>query len=426
MLVASVVLVCVAVCVAQFARRMASAGSLYTFASHGLGPFGGWLTGWTMAIAYTFGAIVSVFGVSLNLGGWLSLFGLPTLTNGSQIVLALLVAILATLFSFTGIRLSTRLSLGLELLSILAILTVLFATFANKGVGDTQQLSLSHVTMSGVLFGVLLSVLWATGFESGATLGPEAKNPYQAIPRSILAVAIAAGVFFTIAAYGEIRGFNALGTNIGSSASPLNDIANGVGLRGFDYVIDLGIAMSFFAAVVACLNAGSRTVFAMSRDGMLSTRLGVIHARTRTPHMALVVLSALAIIVPLGLLVATGNAVNSLGYVATVGTFAYSVGYVLISAATPFYLRRRGDLGAGTLVAAIVGVVGLIAVLGSSIYPVPAYPFNLIGYLYFTALALGALWYPIAVRRSPDVAKRIGRNPDEVENVAPEPAPALR
>ncbi len=415
MLLASLVLVCVAICVAQFARRIASAGSLYTFTSHGLGPLAGWLSGWTMVIAYSCGAFLSVFGVSLNLGGWLALFGLPGEATASQFVLCLVIAVVAAYFSFTGVRLSTRISLGLELLSILAILTVLFATFATKGVSDSRQLSFSGVTANGVLFGILLSVLWATGFESGANLGLEAKNPFHAIPRSVLAVAIGAGIFFTLAAYAEIRAFNTAGTDISKSFAPLNDIATSVGLRGFNYVIDLGIAMSFFAAIVACLNAASRTLFAMSRDGMLPARIGTIHARTRTPYIALLLLGALAVIVPLLLLIATNNPTNSLAYIATVGTFAYSVGYLLISAATPFYLHRLQKLDTGTLVAAIVGALGLFLVLGSSIYPVPAFPFNVIGYLYFLLLALGAVWYVVAVRRSPDVAKRIGRNPYEVE-----------
>ena len=42
---------CCAVSIAEFARRLPSAGSLYTYNSHGLGGAGGFLTGWMMVFA---------------------------------------------------------------------------------------------------------------------------------------------------------------------------------------------------------------------------------------------------------------------------------------------------------------------------------------------------------------------------------------
>ena len=44
--------VCCAVSIAEFARRLPSAGSLYTYNSHGLGETAGFLTGWMMVFAY--------------------------------------------------------------------------------------------------------------------------------------------------------------------------------------------------------------------------------------------------------------------------------------------------------------------------------------------------------------------------------------
>jgi amino acid transporter len=43
---------CCASSIAEFARRLPSAGSLYTYSSRGLGRTGGFLTGWMMVFAY--------------------------------------------------------------------------------------------------------------------------------------------------------------------------------------------------------------------------------------------------------------------------------------------------------------------------------------------------------------------------------------
>src|ERR1700744_2041874 len=51
-LIALVASLCCAVSIAEFARRLPSAGSLYTYNSRGLGRTGGFLTGWMMVFAY--------------------------------------------------------------------------------------------------------------------------------------------------------------------------------------------------------------------------------------------------------------------------------------------------------------------------------------------------------------------------------------
>src|SRR5271169_2048520 len=54
---------CCASSIAEFARRLPSAGSLYTYNSRGLGRAGGFLTGWMMIFAY---ALYAPAGVALT------------------------------------------------------------------------------------------------------------------------------------------------------------------------------------------------------------------------------------------------------------------------------------------------------------------------------------------------------------------------
>src|SRR5215471_11912896 len=54
---------CCAISIAEFARRLPSAGSLYTYNSRGLGRAGGFLTGWMMIFAY---ALYVPAGISLT------------------------------------------------------------------------------------------------------------------------------------------------------------------------------------------------------------------------------------------------------------------------------------------------------------------------------------------------------------------------
>ena len=51
-LITFVASLCCAISIAEFARRLPSAGSLYTYNSRGLGPTAGFLTGWMMVFGY--------------------------------------------------------------------------------------------------------------------------------------------------------------------------------------------------------------------------------------------------------------------------------------------------------------------------------------------------------------------------------------
>ena len=51
-LIAFAASLCCASSIAEFARRLPSAGSLYTYTSRGLGQTGGFLAGWMMIFAY--------------------------------------------------------------------------------------------------------------------------------------------------------------------------------------------------------------------------------------------------------------------------------------------------------------------------------------------------------------------------------------
>ena len=62
-LIAFVASVCCASSIAEFGRRLPSAGSLYTYNSRGLGKTAGFLTGWMMVFAY---AVYVPAGIALT------------------------------------------------------------------------------------------------------------------------------------------------------------------------------------------------------------------------------------------------------------------------------------------------------------------------------------------------------------------------
>ncbi|MBV8223060.1 MAG: APC family permease, partial [Candidatus Eremiobacteraeota bacterium] len=193
---ATAIMLLVALNVNQFARRSVSPGSLYTFVAQGLGPTLGVISGWSMVIAYLIigGAVlagcanyVTVVAHALIGPG----FDGP-LTVGAMIAAALG----AWYIAYRDVKLSTQLMLLIEFASIVLIMTLSFAFFFKRGaVLDPAQLMLSGVTPVSIGHAMVLAIFSYVGFESAASLGHEAMDPLRSIPRSVLFTVVAVGAY---------------------------------------------------------------------------------------------------------------------------------------------------------------------------------------------------------------------------------------
>ena len=114
-LIATVSILLVASSINQFARRSASPGSFYSYIITGLGPFWGSVTGWALLIAYIGCASAVTSGFSNYSNVFLkSVFGFQI-----PAVLLIGLSVLAAWYvAYKDIKLSARLSLGLEFASV--------------------------------------------------------------------------------------------------------------------------------------------------------------------------------------------------------------------------------------------------------------------------------------------------------------------
>ena len=403
---ATLIVLAVGYCLAQFARRSVSAGSVYTYTTKGLGPVAGFASGWGILIGYAFIAMGSIIGFGIFAGSAVSEVGLPG--ADTWMVLLLMAACVAGVMYSTimGVRLSTRLSLVLEIASIGAILVVAVAAYAHYGLSlDTGQLSLDGASFDGIVLGVVLAILGFVGFESAASLGEEAKNPYRAIPRAILWSGAGAGLLYILGSYLQIK---ALGGGIVDSASPLNTIADEAGVGFLGVVIDIGVAASFFACACASVNAASRIVYAMGQEGVVSSMAATTSEEHKTPHVAIAVLSVGALIVPCAMTINGTDPIMILAYLGTIGTFGYMLSYGLVALAAPMWLKKIGEF---SLLTAIIGpVVTLVMayVFYRNVWPVAAYPFNVLPWIFAGMMTAGFAWYAVVRLRAPEAAARMG------------------
>ncbi|MEH1821546.1 MAG: APC family permease [Nostoc sp.] len=408
----------VAVNINQFARRSASPGSLYSYIVKGLGSTAGVMSAWGLILGYLFTGMSTLSGFAIFGESLLGHIGIHTHT----LTLFALGTILAWYVGYKDIQLSAKMMLVLEGISIVSILLLGMIVWAHKGFAiDLSQLTLKGATPGGISLGIVLVVFGFSGFESSTSLGDEAKKPLKNIPKSLIQSTMWSGVFFMFMAYVEVLGFSGSSVDLGKTEEPLTFLANqaGVGLLGT--LISIGALLSFFACTLACINPAARIVFMMARDGLFHNSLGKAHDSNLTPHTAIALCSLITFIVPSALNLFNIKPFEILGYTGTLCTYGFLVVYILVSIAAPIYLYRINKLRSMDILFSVLGVVfmmipvlGTVGIPGSTLFPVPAAPYNTFPYLVLLYFVAGFGWLVIQKLRYPRMVKKMERSIDDI------------
>lgn len=406
-LIATVSILLVASGINQFARRSASPGSFYTYAIEGLGSFWGGVTGWALLIAY----IGCASAVTTGFSNYSNVLFESVAGVKIPAVVFIAISVLAAWYvAYKDIKLSTRLTLILEFASVTLVLLLVGVTLYNYGFKlDFDQLALKTTSFDALRGGLVLALFSFAGFESAATLGSEAKDPLHNIPRAIVRSAVIVGAIFVLSSYAQVIGFQGYSETLDKSSAPLNVLADRAGLSAISFLVNIGAIISFFACVLASINAAARILFLMSRHGIFHDSAGDAHATNATPHKA-VTIAAIVSFIPAAILSLKGAGdFDIYGWVGTVATLGFITTYIIVSVAAPVYLKRRGELKAQhvAIAAVSVGILGL-AIIGN-LYPVPPAPYNWLPYLFFALLLGGIAWIAVIHRYHPHVVDEIHR-----------------
>jgi amino acid transporter len=389
--IGTVVMMIVALSFIAFSRCIAHAGSAYAYVSRTFGRRCGFIAGWTLLLTY----LAYAGGVSAVVGSLLqaALQNCGLHLEPLWVVFGVGAILLATYCAYRDMRIAARLMLGLEGLSVLAIL-VLSCVIVAK-VAPTTSLPVAPFMppaefdgWSGVGYGLVFTVLSFAGFEGAATLGEEVVNPRRSIPIAIAGTVILVGAFFVFVSYAQVIGYGLDQiAMLGSAGAPLNDLAIKYVSKDFATAIDVAVAVSAFACVIGSLSAAARLLFALGRAA-LAPRIGEVNASRGTPGAAVVLSGGLCL---LGLLVWAPflDAADYYGYLATIGTLALILVYGGVTGA-----KLVESLGAGHWVWALLGLAGMLILLWplyNSIYPIPDFPRNLWPYVVIAWIFAGAL-----------------------------------
>lgn len=392
---ATAAILLVAANLVPMALRSNGAGSLSEFVALGLGERWRGVAGWLLLLTYL-AAGVAVLAASVDYATSL-LAGLRITLPPALLVLAL--GALAATLALRNVRLSTGVMLGLELLSITLVLLLCVAVLVHQGAAAVTAFRWPGVSFAQLDSALLIGILSFAGFETAAGLGDEAKDPRRAIPRALLLTPALTGIFFVICSAVLVLGFQRYGIPVATSEAPLNDLADAIERPGLGVLISFGAMISLFACTVATFVAVSRVAFSLARCGDLPAVFARVDSRHGLPRRAVLVAVTLVLGLALGMAL-RAKPMEIYDWFGTFATFGFASIYLLACLGMPLFLRRRGELRPRHLAAAVAGVAVLLYVLGSSVYPVPAAPMNVLPWLFLGLLA-GGVGFSALCRRRP-------------------------
>ncbi len=411
-LLATIVCLMVASTVAEFSRKLPTAGFAYTFGTRTFGPRAGFLIGWVLLAGYLPLVSTLLDGMSFLLAGFLK-------DNlGVDVPWYLLAVGIAGLVFFvfsTGIRHSAQVALfflGLELL----IMTLFGLTILVKGGAEGVSLAPFNPANSlqgvgGIGFGVLWGILMFVGFESAGTLGEETVNPKRNVPLALYIAIGVVGVFYTFALFCAAIGFGpSHAADFSTDQAPWSTLAHRY-WGGASWVVILTALNSIFAVSLSGFNAITRVVHTMGREHILPDTLGQVHPRTQVPLPAGIAYMAGSLIVGLVLGIAWGpiNWYNAGGSLIGLGIV---VTYIIISLAVMVYYRRHFRSEFSLLRHGVVPVVAsliLLLPIYGLLYPVPPFPINLVPYIFVIWVLVGVGYLLYTSARRPAVLAGMGR-----------------
>lgn len=398
----TVMLLFVAISLNQFAKRYTSAGSMYEYTVKGLGPKAGGMSGWCLIFAYMFIGIAGVTGFTHFASMLLTQAGATGYLSHPWITLFAICVAVSWFLAYKDITFSTVLMLILEGVSVTVImLLALVAVFKTGAVDSAQLHPMAGHGLKDIGLGVVVAIFSLVGFECATAFGEEAKKPLIMIPRAVIASLLITGAFFVFITYVETHALANNSTTLDQLTAPLTTLSGNLGMSWMGIVIEFGAMTSFFALAMSCLNAGARIIFSMARYGIFPISMGSSHKHNLTPHVSLTIFAIVQFLIPtIFMLISYAGGYNADGIcvpydafnaAGLFGAMGFSGAYVLISLATPFYLKRIGELKSWHVVVCVMAELLLLVPIVGLVWPVPPFPANVQPYIFGVYLLVGGV-----------------------------------
>ncbi len=215
------------------------------------------------------------------------------------VLIALLFLLVVALINFRGISESVKLNMGLTAIEVtgLAIIILIGIVALFGGTGEPSrnfEFPADASVPIAILGGAALSFYALIGFEDAVNVAEETQDPARTFPRALFGGLLIAGVIYLLVTLTASMVVPA--ADLAESDGPLLEVVEqgplGIPSRLFALIALLAVANG---ALINLIMA-SRLLYGMARQGILPEPFARVHRSRRTPWVAIVFTTALAML----------------------------------------------------------------------------------------------------------------------------------
>ena len=278
--VCAIVVALIILCYAEVGSRFTETGGPYLYAREAFGTAVGFEVGWLMWLAR-----LTAFAANCNL----LIDYLPaTARYWREAIIVVVVAALAAI-NILGVRDAARVT---NLFTVGKLIPIVLFIAVGMFFLNSQNYSFGARPAYGDFSSSVLILIYAfSGFEMAAIPAGEVRDPQRDLPLALItAIGVVALLYISI----QVICIGALPA-LATSKKPLADASSIFLGKAGAAIISAGVVVSIVGNLNVIILAGSRLPFAMAERGELPRFISATHERFRTPHVAILITSALAL-----------------------------------------------------------------------------------------------------------------------------------
>jgi APA family basic amino acid/polyamine antiporter len=275
---------------AELVTKYPKAGGAAIFAERAFKvPIVSFLVGFSMLAA----GVVSAAGLSLAFAGDY----LATFIDVPTVPAAIVFLALVGLLNARGIRESLGSNVVMTVIEVsgLVIVIVVVAVMLGSGGGDISRVGEFRADTNpaiATLGAAIIAYYSFVGFETSANVAEEVRNPSKVYPKALFGALATAGVVYVLVGLAASIALPA--GELAESSGPLLSVVaeSGVGIPEWIFSLIALIAVANGALLTMIM--ASRVTFGMAEQGLLPATLGRVLPERRTPWVAILVTTVVA------------------------------------------------------------------------------------------------------------------------------------
>lgn len=280
---------------AELVTKYPRAGGASVFAERAFGkPLLSFLVGFSMLAA----GVTSAAGLALAFSGdYLATFVDIPVSLAAVVFLALVACLNAR-----GISESLKSNVVMTVIELSGLVLVVgvVALMVGRGDGDLARVGQfpdGTTPALAILGGAILAYYSFVGFETSANVVEEIRDPSRVYPRALFAALLTAGVVYVLV--GLASAIALPSEELSQSSGPLLDVVAASGAAVPDWLFSFIALIAVANGALLTMIMSSRLTFGMSEQGLLPSVFARVLPNRRTPWVAIVATTVVAMLLTL-------------------------------------------------------------------------------------------------------------------------------